>query len=255
MNPELFTMDGVEESKESEIKILKRPAPTGGFGSSWREHINKPSMPTPEPLSMQPEMGTLPKCNPPEPPTNPWVAAPTDSTSYPRISAYDFQVSQVKRVDRDLDVYYAGITDPITKRRWAFTIGTPTCYVTFAPSTYEGEPKNCRVLLSPHFYTNSSNLPDTSAFEEFMQHVDGISNRFKTIMSSYYGREVEDWSSPLKIENGFIVGIQAKIKNDDVRQAVLLSDGVLKCSLKLICVYFARGRSGLSFELTEAHEP
>ena len=63
------------------------------------------------------------------------------------------------------------------------------------------------------------------------------------------------WLSPLKLENGFISGIQAKIKNDNVRQAIIASGGVLKCCLKLTCVYFAKQRSGLSFELIEVHAP
>lgn len=160
----------------------------------------------------------------------------------------------MKKVDRNLDVYYAGVLDPVCKKRWAFTLGTPTCYVTFANVAFEGEPKNSRVLISPHYTASSAGTPESSLFQEFMEHVEGISQRFKTIMQNYYDRDVSNWLSPFKVENGFIVGMQAKVRNDNIRQAILCGNGSLKCVLKLTCVYFAKGRSGLSFELVEAHE-
>ena len=196
----------------------------------------------------------MPKANPPVCPGGIWTAAPTESAAYPRVSTYDFQLSAMKKVDRNLDVYYAGILDPTSNRRWAFTLATPTCYVSFASVAFEGEPKNSRVILSPHFGTNSIGSPDSSLFQEFMEHVEGISYRFKVMLQNFFNRDVSQWQSPFKTENGFIVGMQAKVKNDNVRQLILTGNGSLKCTLKLTCVYFAKGRSGLSFELVEAHE-
>lgn len=205
-------------------------------------------------LEMKEDATTLPKSNPPTSPNGPWVSAATDSTAYPRVSSYDFQVSTMKRVDRNLDVFFAGVMDPVCRKRWAFTIGTPSCLVSFANVAFEGEPKNSRVLISPNYTFNGSGSPDSSLFQEFMDHVEGISQRFKTMMQTYYDRDVSNWQSPFKVENGFIVGMQAKVKNDNIRQLVLAGSGHLKCVLKLTCVYFAKGRSGLSFELVEAHE-
>jgi hypothetical protein len=87
----------------------------------------------------------------------------------------------------------------------------------------------------------------------FLDHVEAISNRLKSMLATQ--RDVSTWQSPLKLENGFIVGVQAKIRTDTVRQAILQSNGTLKCSLRMTRVYFAKERNGISFELIEVYKP
>jgi hypothetical protein len=218
--------------------------------------------PTPVPVSRSLAMDSvdedsMPKSEPTMSPTTPWIATevtPNNYVVYPPVASYDFQIAPKKRVDRYLDVYYVGIRDPLSKRRWAFTIGTPACYVQFANTTFEGDAPNSRALLCPLYFDGSSALPDHAPFLGFLDHIDGISNKLKSMMSAL-GRDVADWQSPLKLENGFIVGLQAKIKTDAVRNAIIENNGQLKCCLKMTCVYFAKERSGISFELIEAVHP
>ena len=209
----------------------------------------------PPPSPAEPvEEGPMTKSLPPDAPKNTWVANVADSAIvYPPVGTYDFQLAPMKRVDRNLSVYYAGVKDPISKKRWAFTIGTPTCYVQFATSAFEGEAPNSRALLCPLYFDHTHALPDHSPFMAFLDHVEAISNRLKSMLATQ--RDVSTWQSPLKLENGFIVGVQAKIRTDTVRQAILQSNGTLKCCLRMTCVYFAKERSGISFELIEAYSP
>jgi hypothetical protein len=238
----------MEETKTMDMEVQSTP-------------VSAPE-PTPTPVSRSLAVeyldeGSMPKSEPTMSPSTPWVATemtPNNYLVYPPVASYDFQIAPKKRVDRYLDVYYVGVKDPLSKRRWAFTIGTPTCYVQFAKTTFEGEAPNSRALLCPLYFDGSVALPDHAPFLGFLDHIDGISNKLKGMMTAL-GRDVADWQSPLKIENGFIVGLQAKIKTDAVRNAIVMNNGQLKCCLKMTCVYFAKERSGISFELIEAIQP
>lgn len=45
------------------------------------------------------------------------------------------------------------------------------------------------------------------------KHLKDINNRFKQIMQSFHQRNMSQWQQPIKLENGFIMEIQAKLKN------------------------------------------
>ena len=227
---ETKTMDMEVQSTYQEVYVAPAPTPESTPAPQPAQPAPQPIIvpvqPTPQPI-VQPtptpvsrslaveylDEGTMPKSEPTMSPTTPWVASemtPNNYLVYPPVASYDFQIAPKKRVDRYLDVYYVGVKDPLSKRRWAFTIGTPTCYVQFAKTTFEGEAPNSRALLCPLYFDGSIALPDHAPFLGFLDHIDGISTKLKSMMSApVLGRDVTDWQSPLKIENGFIVGLQA----------------------------------------------
>jgi hypothetical protein len=196
------------------------------------------------------ETTTLPKCHPP---TNPaWTIATQNYVSYPPITSIEFQLSPKKRIDRFLDIYYCGVKDPLSKRRWAFTVGSPVSYVQFVQSTYEKDAPNSRVLICPPFNDGVSTA-DQASFMTFLDHIEEVSNKLKLITAPL--SDVSHWQAPIKYSDGLMMGVQAKVKTDLVRNAIMMNNGVVKCCLKLTCVYFANQRSGLAFELIEAHAP
>ena len=87
----------------------------------------------------------------------------------------------------------------------------------------------------------------------FLDHIEEVSNKLKVITAPL--SDVSHWQAPIKYSDGLIMGIQAKVKTDLVRNAIMMNNGVVKCCLKLTCVYFVNQRSGLAFELIEAHAP
>jgi hypothetical protein len=187
------------------------------------------------------------------PPTNHgWMVAAQSYVSYPSVASYDFQLSPKKRIDRYLDVYYCGVKDPLSRRRWAFTVGSPVAYVQFVQSTFEKDAPNSRAIICPPF-NNGTSTADQASFMTFLDHIDDVSNKLKDITKAL--SDVTHWQSPIRYSDGLMIGLQAKVKTDVVRNAIMMNNGVVKCCLKLTCVYFANQRSGLAFELIEAHAP
>jgi hypothetical protein len=119
-------------------------------------------------------------------------------------------------------------------------------------STFEKDAPNSRVLICPPF-NDGLTTPDQASFMAFLDHIDEVSNKLKDIVKAL--SDVSHWQSPIRIVDGLMVGLQAKVKTDVVRNAIMMNNGVVKCCLKLTCVYFANQRSGLAFELIEAHAP
>lgn len=176
------------------------------------------------------------------------LPTPLASPVYADPESYQFIISKKKRVDRTLDVYYVGVMDPITQRPWSFSIGTPRCFVTFQTSQFENDAPNSRALVCP-MYGDGQN-PNTEPFLVFVNHLSALSDALKQRFVDMRC-DVRDWMSPIREENGFIIGVPVKVKSDHVRQVVLNGGSNVVCCLKIICVYFANKRSGLSLELLD----
>ena len=192
----------------------------------------------------------LPKAQPPTPLFSSIdTAYSTTPVSYPDPDTYNFQLSKKKRADRSLDIYYCGVLDTYN-RSWSFTIVTPPCFMVFA-KTFENEAPNSRALLCPMYRDGSVDVPTAEPFLKFLQHIEDISQYLKARMTDDRNY-TSFWTSPLRIENGLLEGLQAKIKTDSVRTAILAHPYNTRGFLKLTCIYFANRRSGISFELVEA---
>ena len=193
---------------------------------------------------------TMPMCQLDNRPDFVFGALPTPLASpvYADPNSYQFIISKKKRVDRTLDIYYVGVMDPITQRPWSFSIGTPRCFVTFQSSQYEKDAPNSRALVCP-MYGDGQN-PNVEPFLVFVNHLSAISDALKQRFVDMRC-DVSDWMSPIRDENGFIIGVPAKVKSDHVRQIILNGSSNVVCCLKIVCVYFAKKRSGLSLELLD----
>ena len=62
--------------------------------------------------------------------------------------------------------------------------------------------------------------PKVEPFLKFLQHIKDISQYLKAHMADD-GNNMSFWTSPLRINNSLLVGLQAKIKTEGVRIAVL----------------------------------
>jgi hypothetical protein len=92
--------------------------------------------------------------------------------------------------------------------------------------------------------------PNVEPFLVFVNHLSAISDALKQRFVDMRC-DVTDWMSPIRDENGFIIGVPAKVKSDHVRQIILNGSSNVVCCLKIVCVYFAKKRSGLSLELLD----
>ena len=178
------------------------------------------------------------------------TAAEAETTTYPEVSTYDFQVSKKKRVDRDLDVFYVGIRDWY-QRQWSFVIPTPPCFVTFT-AVFKGEAHNSWALLCP-MYGDATNPQDAAPMISFLDHMNKISLALQQQMCTIDRDFANNWVSPLKTtEDGFLMGMNVRVKKDNVRNCIISCPYNIKCVVKLTCIYSTKQRCGLSFEVIEA---
>ena len=100
--PALMDMDNLNLNQSTPVPTLQTVAETP---TASPDQAQPPLTPRPPVFTA----GALPKACPPEPMIEAITAAEAETTTYPDVSTYDFQVSKKKRVDRDLDVFYVGI--------------------------------------------------------------------------------------------------------------------------------------------------
>ena len=89
--------------------------------------------------------------------------------------------------------------------------------------------------------------PNSLMFVAFLNHLNGISECLRVKLSEK--DTVNNWLSPLRIENGFLMGLIVKIKNPNVSLSIFANPYNLKCVVRLICLYVMKKRGGVSFEV------
>ena len=82
--------------------------------------------------------------------------------------------------------------------------------------------------------------PDPTAFVAFLNHLNGISECLRVKLREK--DTVNNWLSPLRIENGFLMGLIVNIKNPSIRFSILANPYNLKCVVRLTCLYVAKKR-------------
>jgi hypothetical protein len=191
---------------------------------------------------------TMPKSSPTVE-QNSWIPERSiaDLSPYIDLDQIEFGITGKKKVDKRLEVIYVGQKSSDGRTTWAITLGTPSCFVSFTPNMFENEARYSRALLCPAY----RELGAVEKFLPFLDYVEALSNKLKQIMT-LEGYDVSKWRSPMKTEHGTLVGLQAKVRSEMVRQQILASSSNLRCCLKLTCVYFNSDQSaGLTFELAE----
>ena len=191
---------------------------------------------------------TVPKSAPVVEP-NSWVPEQTavDPLSFVDLDQIQFAITGKKKVDKRLDIIYVGQKSLDGRTTWALTLGTPSCFVSFTPNMFENEARYSRALLCPAYREAGA----VEKFLPFLDYVEALSEKLKQIMVAE-GYDVSKWRSPMKTDHGTLVGLQAKVRSEMVRQQILASSSNLRCCLKLTCVYFNKDTSaGLTFELLE----
>ena len=191
---------------------------------------------------------TMPKSAPVVEP-NSWVPEQTtvDPLSFVDLDQIQFAITGKKKVDKRLDIIYVGQKSLDGRTTWALTLGTPSCFVSFTPNMFENEARYSRALLCPAYREAGA----VEKFLPFLDYVEALSEKLKQIMVTE-GYDVSKWRSPMKTDHGTLVGLQAKVRSEMVRQQILASSSNLRCCLKLTCVYFNKDQSaGLTFELLE----
>ena len=82
-----------------------------------------------------------------------------------------------------------------------------------------------------------------------MNHLEDVENHFKTIVYGL-GEIVDNWPSPIKIEDGCSAGLCAKCCNQFALKIFEANSASLRLTNKMSCVYFSRENCGVSHEVT-----
>ena len=199
-------MDSQQPSCETPMETIIEQVPTN-TPEPQPEQVPQPTL---QPSFVAAE---LPKACPPDPLISLLTAEP--GTVYPNPSTYQFLLSKPKRVDRHLSVYFVGINDKY-QRQWSFIIPSPPCFVTFT-NVYKGEAPNTRALLCP-MYGDGTKPEDPAPMISFLNHVEAISDLLKDKLIEK-DNNAQNWMSPLKIQDGFLMGMNVKVKSDNFKKS------------------------------------
>ena len=169
---------------------------------------------------------------------------------YPDPESYDIQITKSKKVDPNMQVFFAGIRHGYGNRAWNLTVQSPLSSISFTHSKYPGEHPESRVFIAPKapdgYFTSYP-----SEYLAFLDHVEQLSVRLKREMEEL-GMDTTNWKLPMKFADGICQGIYAKVKMDPVRRILKGRANNVRCTLKLTCIYFSKENSGLSFEIIHA---
>ena len=146
-------------------------------------------------------------------------------------------------------MFFVGIRD-MHQRQWSFMIPSPPCFVTFT-AVYKGEAQNSRALLCP-MYGDTTNPSEPAPMIAFLEHINKISLALQEKMCTIDETFANDWVSPLKTQDGFLMGMNVRVKSDNVRNCIISCPYNIRCVVKLTCIYSTKQRCGLSFEVIEA---
>ena len=100
-------------------------------------------------------------------------------------------------------------------------------------------------------YSDGMKHVDPAPIISFLNHVEAISDLLKDKLLKK-DNNAQNWMSPLKIQDGFLMGMNVKVKSDNVKNAIVACPHNIRCVVKINCVYVNANRSGVSFELIEA---
>ena len=84
-----------------------------------------------------------------------------------------------------------------------------------------------------------------------MNHLEDVENRLKNIVYNA-GENVDNWRSPIKMEDGHSEGLYAKCRNAFALRTIEENSASLRLTIKMSCVYFAKEHCGVSYEVTHA---
>ena len=104
----------------------------------------------------------------------------------------------------------------------------------------------CRVCIRPDYSVGRN-----AEFGAFMNHLEDVENHLKNIVYSA-SENVDNWHSPIKMEDGHSAGLCAKYRNTFALRTIKENSASLRLTIKMSCVYFSRENCGVSYEVTHA---
>ena len=177
------------------------------------------------------------------------VPFPVDvvNVTYPDPMEYQFTfVGSPRKVDKYLEVLSIGCVN--NNRVWPWSIATPPCLVQFREMSNKYSNKGSTyVVLSPDYFNHENGFHQ---FTAFMNHLKAVSQYLKGKCSEV-GRDVSKWDDPEMQEDSMITGIRARIKIPNVLEFLKAHQTIVKCILKLSCIYFSRDKASMSLEIIE----
>ena len=94
-------------------------------------------------------------------------------------------------------------------------------------------------------------LGRNAEFGAFMNHLEDVENRLKSIVYSA-GENVDNWRSPIKMEDGHSAGLYAKCHNAFALRTIEENSSSSRLTIKMSCVYFSKDHCCVSYEVTHA---
>ena len=98
-------------------------------------------------------------------------------------------------------------------------IPSPPCFVTFT-AVYKGKAQNSQALLCP-LYGDTTNPWGPAPMIAFLEHTNNISLTLQEKMCTIDVAFANDWVSPLKTQDGFLMGMNVRVKSNNVRNCII----------------------------------
>ena len=84
-----------------------------------------------------------------------------------------------------------------------------------------------------------------------MDQLEDVENCLKNIVYNA-GENVDNWCSPIKMEDGHSKGLDAKYHNAFALRTIEDNSASLRLTIKISCVYFEKEHCGVSYEVVHA---
>jgi len=158
-----------------------------------------------------------------------------------------FIVTDGKKIDNDMTVYFVNKTAIGNLRNWSVTFTTPSVIV--SPVVQKFDQVNVRALLTQNFYQPNSD----TIFTQFLMDIERLSLQLKGELEKK-GVTITNWASPIKSSQNDQNGVAVKVKKPHLKELITNFKRPMHCVIKITCLYINATSSGMALELIDAME-
>jgi hypothetical protein len=155
-------------------------------------------------------------------------------------------LGECKRVSPDLEIISVGVKKQGSNKLWQFVTGTPNMLVELIPCRPNQGTTADRCRITPNFYDPDAGQSGYCVLEV----INALTSKLKRLWV-LAGYNTIDWQSSIRNKNSSLEGLQLKIRTLEKTDRVKEIRGPVRCIVKLSCIYLAKNRMGLSWELVD----
>lgn len=146
-----------------------------------------------------------------------------------------------------LTLLYLGMIEETTGGKpWPIKIATPTASFTAETSVYSTV-KYERVVIGPDMWKENA----LAEFSHFLNNLDQLCARVK-LLGDQSGFSNVKWHQPVRVEEGVLTGVIAKVKKPELRQMLMENENKkLRFIIAFNLLWYNNNKGGVSIEVVD----